>query len=69
MSKNDKALMHQLNGQLSEFGLNPRDWVVKPVGTDRFKVEYTDDRNWYFIGTTKSKEKKTQWAQMQLASI
>ena len=55
--------------KLSEFGLNPRDWKVVPQGRDRFKVEYTDDETWFFLGTIKDKENETTWERLQLASL
>jgi hypothetical protein len=66
---NKSATLSALAIKLKEFGLNPRDWKVVPQGSDRFKVEYTDDETWFFLGTIKEKENETTWEGLRLASL
>jgi hypothetical protein len=67
---NDSAnVLSMLATKLRDFGLNPRDWRIVPQGHDRFKVEYTDDETWYFLGTVKEKENETTWERLHLASL
>lgn len=58
-----------LTEQLTEFGLNPRDWKILPKGKGFYKVQYSEDEAWYFYGMAKQDSDKTKWSYLRLASL
>lgn len=57
-----------LKNELKNFGLNPRQWCLHKLARRKFIISHVEDGNFYFLGETKSRCQRHQWAKLQLIS-
>ena len=68
-NKNSEIIINELNHQLSEFGLQPKEWALIKDSHQQIKTQNKDCNSFYFIGSTKILNGKRQWKNIQLASL
>ena len=52
----------KLNTNLKEFGLNPREWIIRPLGQQDFRIFHKDDRSLSLRGTGRITTEGIQWS-------
>lgn len=58
-----------LQGQLTQFGLNPSDWSLVRQAKNRYYIQAKEDKNFTFAGLTKIKNGKLSWQKLELISL
>ncbi len=51
----------KLNTNLKEFGLNPREWIIRPMGQQDFRIFHKDDRSLSLRGQGRITTEGIQW--------
>ncbi|MBC7420091.1 MAG: hypothetical protein H7328_05135 [Bdellovibrio sp.] len=54
---------------LSEFGLQPFDWLLIKNTENQIKIQHKQEPSFYFIGKTISKDGEKKWNSIQLGSL
>lgn len=60
--------MSQLSFQLSQFGLNPKNWKLIPLGENLFEIQNIEDADYKLLGKLKEADSAT-WEQIYLLSL
>lgn len=60
---------NQLQCDLSEFGLCPKEWQIKNSGHGSYKIQNRTSPDFYFIGQTTKTSQKIKWQSIRLAGI
>lgn len=55
--------------QLSKYGLNPSEWVLRPTANNAYAIQSKDDQNFAFAGKTKKQGHSVKWEKIELISI
>ncbi len=58
-----------LQNDLKYFGLNPKQWMIKPLDLNNFEIINKEDHQWIFHGIKKTNKKRTTWKILKLFSI
>ena len=58
---------HQLQQQLCQFGLNPKDWLVQQISPRAYAVRSRKDQETYFWGLTTKATQNLKWKKLQVA--
>lgn len=58
-----------LQGQLTQFGLNPNDWSLVRQAKNRYHIQAKTDKNFAFAGLTQIKKGKLAWQKLELISL
>lgn len=58
-----------LNKELAEFGLYPFDWMITKKSNKEFKIQHKTESDFFFIGTTITKNGHKRWNSIQLGSL
>jgi hypothetical protein len=68
MSQKEFQLL-QLQMNLSQYGLNPQDWILKPLSQMTYLIAHKEDPGFKFCGQWKHLKQKAAWQSLQLLSI
>lgn len=66
---NNEVILNELTHQLSEFGLQPKEWTLTKESHQQIKIQNKNCNSFYFVGSTKNLNGKRQWKNIQLASL
>ena len=63
------ATLTELNSQLSEFGLHPKEWSLIKDSNFQIKIQNKNHDSFYFMGSIKKQNGKKLWKNIQLISL
>ena len=61
--------LDELNNQLIDFGLHPKDWDLLKVKNKQIKIQHRQESTFYFIGSVENKKGKAYWKNIHLAGL
>jgi len=61
--------VNELNLQLTDFGLQPQDWVLQPQSTKKIKIQNRQEKSFFFMGQVEKLKGKAYWKNIHLASL
>lgn len=56
-----------LRQQLSQFGLNPQDWILENKGSGQYLVRHSQDFQTYFLGLAEQNLNSLKWQKLEIA--
>ena len=59
----------KLATQLSQYGLNPNEWILRQEDRGIYAIQSKRDQNFTFAGKTKKQGSAIQWEEIELLSI
>jgi len=61
--------VNELNLQLTDFGLQPQDWILQPQSTKKIKIQNRQEKSFFFMGQVEKSKGKAYWKNIHLASL
>ncbi len=61
--------INELSRQLSQFGLQPKEWSLVSEQNNQIRIQNKLDDSFCFLGSVQNLNGKHQWKNIQLSSI
>lgn len=69
MNTKSSSDLKTLSRSLSEFGLQPYDWVLIKNSNSQIKIQHKEEPSFYFIGKVTLEKGQKKWNSIHLASL
>lgn len=61
-----REMSTELRTQLSQFGLNPQEWVLRPLAGDAYCAIHREDTELVLVGRVRIRDGRARWRDLEL---